>query len=326
MVGIIAALVLVAASAFMNFEYVSSWGKDALNGQILGTVSVAFDIIKSLLPFFILWAWKNRRFFHVSIGTVLFVGLAGFSLLSALGFSASNRDFMTGNKISITAQFDELGEQIAASKQALNAQPQARAVGIVEQDINAKKQHKRFSSTKGCTDATQTKSRIFCKDYFALKGELAAARERARLSAKIEVLTRKRDHLRGQGATLQADPQAGLLAKLTGLKIENTQTALIVFIAVLVELAAAFGLYLATAHGGFAKKTVRKRARSTPRTSTPRTKSAPKAQPQAVRLVKSETKAIPAPAPKPKSAPVATPELCPLEELKRQNLQIVVSR
>ncbi len=329
LVGVIAALFLVIASSFMNFEYVSSWGKDPFNGHILGAVSVAFDIIKALLPFFVLWAWKNRRFLHVGIGSVLFVGLAGFSLLSALGFAASNRDFTMSNQNNITAQFQEIGEQLAARRKELSQQPAARTITIVEQAINAQKQHKRFITSKGCTDVTTAKSRAFCKEYFLLKAEYAAATERARLQAIIDGLAARRARLRGQGATQQSDPQAGLIAKLTGLKIENTQTALIVFVAVLVEFAAAFGLYLSTAHGGV--KSMRTKSRNR-KNRTRKAKVIPLKPAHKVR----KEKQISSPEPKTAPAapallkPVARQEeepvtLCPLEELKRQNLQLVVS-
>ena len=249
--GVIAALILVAASAFMNFQYVTGWGKDDLNGQIFGAISIALDVTKALLPFFILWAWKNNRFIHVALGSFLFTCLVTFSLLSALGFAASNRAHTTGKKQTITTEFQEIESDLKEAISKRDAQPQARAVAVIAQAIKAKELSRRFTSSKGCTNVTAKKSRAFCSDLFALKEEKAAATEKAKYESQITALKARRGNLRQQGAGQQADPQAGLLAKLTGLKIADTQTALTVFIAVLVEMAAAFGLYLSTAHGGF---------------------------------------------------------------------------
>ena len=271
--GVMAALILVAASAFMNFQYVTGWGKDELNGQVFGVISIALDVTKALLPFFILWAWKNRRFVHVGLGSVIFTCLVIFSLLSALGFAASNRAHTAGKKQTLTTELQEIENDIKEARSKRDAQPQARAVAVIAQAIKAKELNHRFTTSKACTDVTAQKSRAFCSEYFALKEEKEAARERAKYDAQILALKAKREHLRQQGAEQQADPQAGLLAKLTGLEIADTQTALTVFIAVLVEMTAAFGLYLSTAHGSLALPHHKKPSNDNKPQKTAKTKS-----------------------------------------------------
>ena len=46
----------------------------------------------------------------------------------------------------------------------------------------------------------------------------------------------------------EADPQASVLAKLTGLEIEKVQTALTIFVALLIEIGSGFGMYVAFAY------------------------------------------------------------------------------
>lgn len=59
-----------------------------------------------------------------------------------------------------------------------------RPVAVIEGEINAAQQSRRWTSTKGCSDATLELSRTFCERYYGLEGELGAAREAQALSAE----------------------------------------------------------------------------------------------------------------------------------------------
>lgn len=86
--GVLAALVFVAASGAMNWVFLSGQGKTPLEAQILGAVSLATDAMKALAPFFIASAWRNRRWLQAAIGGAVFAACLVFSLFSALGFAA----------------------------------------------------------------------------------------------------------------------------------------------------------------------------------------------------------------------------------------------
>ena len=60
LLGIIAAGVLLAVSAAMNWRFGYSLGKTELDGQIYGAASAAADCFKALVPFFFFAAIKNR--------------------------------------------------------------------------------------------------------------------------------------------------------------------------------------------------------------------------------------------------------------------------
>jgi len=83
---------------------------------------------------------------------------------------------------------------------------------------------------------------------FALKAELAAAEEKDKLRGKIEKLRGDLDTLRDKGAGREADVQAGFFSRLSGYDVGRSQMALIIFMALLVEAGAAFGIYFSTAH------------------------------------------------------------------------------
>ena len=55
-IGVLASLVLLAASAFMNYLFMASLGQGELESRVLGAASVGADVLKSVLPFFMAWA------------------------------------------------------------------------------------------------------------------------------------------------------------------------------------------------------------------------------------------------------------------------------
>ena len=46
----------------------------------------------------------------------------------------------------------------------------------------------------------------------------------------------------------EADPQASVLSKITGLEVDKVQTALTIFVALLIEIGSGFGMYVAFAY------------------------------------------------------------------------------
>ena len=58
--GVVAAGILLAVSAAMNYRFGFSLGKTAIDGQIYGLASAAADCFKALVPFFFFAALRNR--------------------------------------------------------------------------------------------------------------------------------------------------------------------------------------------------------------------------------------------------------------------------
>ena len=80
------ALAFIAASALMNWVFMTSLGKSAFEQQIFGAVSVAVSAFTALLPTLIVWAVQEKRFAQVAVGVTVFVAFVAFSLSSAVGF------------------------------------------------------------------------------------------------------------------------------------------------------------------------------------------------------------------------------------------------
>jgi hypothetical protein len=109
----LAGIIFIAASAAMNWMSRRAQGKTALEGQILGRVSIAVDVVKALSPFFIAAAWVHRQWLRAAgLSFAVFAPFFTFSVLSALGFVASNRGAVASGRAAAsmrqTQRFDRL--------------------------------------------------------------------------------------------------------------------------------------------------------------------------------------------------------------------------
>lgn len=262
--GICAALVMCAVSAAMNYLFLASLGKTPIEGHVLGAASAAADVLKALLPFFIAWSWAAGRILAAVSGTLAFLFFAGFSLLSAIGFAADNRGVLVDTRQEVSAEYNRVQRSIGDAESRRNGLPDHRPAAVVIEEIGAHRQHRRWDTTKACMNATEAESRAFCADYFRLRAELAAATEAARLSAQIGSLQSEALKLRENGAGQDSDPQVSLLSGLTGRAQESVRLALIVTVALLVEIGASLGLFLASGHGSGSSRPILSRPPAQP--------------------------------------------------------------
>ena len=246
--GVCAALVMCTVSAAMNYLFLASLGKTPLEGQVLGAASAAADVLKALLPFFIAWSWSAKRMVAAVSGTLAFLFFAGFSLLSAIGFAADNRGTLVDGREGISQAYNRVQRSLGDAEARRNALPAYRPAGVVTEDIAAHRQNRRWNATKDCSNATEAESRAYCAEYFRLRAELAAASEAELLSDQIAALQVEGATLRASGAGQDSDPQTSLLSRITGHKPEPVRLALIIAVALLVEIGASLGLFLASGH------------------------------------------------------------------------------
>ena len=96
--GVLAAGVLLAVSAAMNWRFGYSLGKTELDGMIYGSASAAADCLKALTPFFFFAAIRNRMWSQAAAAAVVGIVMTAYSLTSALGHAALNRLDTTGQR------------------------------------------------------------------------------------------------------------------------------------------------------------------------------------------------------------------------------------
>lgn len=243
--GVLAAGVLLAVSAAMNWRFGLSLGKTELDGQIYGAASAAADCLKALIPFFLFAAIRNKMWSQAVASAVVWVVVTSYSLTSAFGHAALNR-FDTAGQRQVEAQsYKDLRADLQRAQEQLSWVPQHRPAATVKSDMEAAKNNRAWSWSNGCTKTEGKFQRTFCDKYHALAAELGSAEQRGALEARIAE-TQSKLAIAGNGNVMaEADPQAAVLAKIAGLDVDTVQMALTAFIAILLEIGSGFGMYIA---------------------------------------------------------------------------------
>lgn len=248
--GVLAAGVLLAVSGAMNWRFGYSLGKTELDGLIYGMASAAADGMKALVPFFLFAAIRNRMWSQAIASVIVGVVVTAYSLTSALGHAALNRFDTAGQRALAADTYKDLRADMQRAQEQLSWIPQHRPEAAVESEIANSKNQKAWGWTNGCTEVTGKSGRAFCGQYHALTAELASAKQASSLEARISEIQAKLGDANGTAAMAEADPQAAVLTKLAalvmpGVKIEDVQTAMTIFIALLLEVGSTFGMYIA---------------------------------------------------------------------------------
>jgi hypothetical protein len=246
--GVIAAGILLAVSAAMNYRFGFSLGKSALDGEIYGAASVAADIFKALVPFFFFAAVRNRMWSQALAAIVVWGVVTGYSMTSALGHAALNRLDTSGQRAAAAASYTDLRADSKRAQDQLSWIPAHRPYETVAAELNVHKAQRYWAVTQECTDVKGKSARDYCQQYHKLNAELASAQNSQKLESRIAEIGAKLSKTTGSAVMASADPQASVLAKLSGLEIDTVQMALTLFVAILIEIGSGFGMYVAFAY------------------------------------------------------------------------------
>jgi hypothetical protein len=270
--GVIAAGVLLVVSAAMNYRFGFSLGKTPADGQIYGMASAAADCFKALVPFFFFAAWRNRMWSQAFAALVVWVVVTGYSMTSALGHAALNRLDITGQRTAASANYQDLRADTKRAQDQLTWIPAHRPPQTVEAELNVLKAQRQWLLTSECTQVAGKSAREYCQQYHKLSAELASGREAQKLEGRISEIGSKLARNTGGTVLTESDPQASVLARVTGLQLETVQTALALFVALLIEIGSGFGMYVAFAywrmHGHESKTQVARAVQVMPQTTT----------------------------------------------------------
>jgi hypothetical protein len=240
-----AAGVLLAVSAAMNWRFGYSLGRTELDGMIYGSASVAADCLKALIPFFLFAAIRNRMWSQAAAAAVVGAVVTAYSLTSALGHAALNRFDTTGHRMVEAQTYKDLRSDLKRAQDQLSWIPQHRPAATVQGEIEALKNQRAWSFTKACSDVTGRQGRDFCQKYHGLNAEMASGQQAEALEARIAEIQSKLGKTDAMTVMGEADPQAAVLAKISGVSVEQVQMAMTIFIALLLEVGSAFGMYIA---------------------------------------------------------------------------------
>lgn len=247
--GVLAAGVLLAVSAAMNYRFGYSLGKTELDGTIYGAASAAADCMKALVPFFFFAAIKNKMWSQAAASAVVWVVVTAYAMTSALGHAALNRSDSSGLRAVSAQAYKDLQTELKRTNDQLAWIPQHRPAATVEADIAGAKNRREWSWTNGCTLMNGKAQRDFCQQVHGFNAELASAVEAGKLNAKASEIAHKIEQ-NGGGKATEADPQAAVLLALLkkfmpSATMEDVQTSMSIFVALLLEVGSGFGMYIA---------------------------------------------------------------------------------
>jgi hypothetical protein len=246
--GVVAAGVLLAVSAAMNYRFGFSLGKTALDGEIYGAASAAADCFKALVPFFLFAAIRNRMWSQAVAAALVWTVVSAYSMTSALGHAALNRLDTTGQRAVDANTYKDLRADSKRAQDQLTWIPAHRPTETVASELNVIKAQRYWVITRECTEVSGKSARDFCQQFHKLNAELASAQQSQKLESRISEIGAKLAKTAGGTVMAEADPQASVLSKITGIEVEKVQTALTIFVALLIEIGSGFGMYVAFAY------------------------------------------------------------------------------
>lgn len=252
-VGLIATLALLAVSAAMNYRFGFSLGKTAADGYIYGAASVASDIVKAIAPFFAFAAWRTRAWSVLAASLIVWLATTGFAITGAFGHAALNRLDTAGQRALASESYKDLRADLKRNQDQLSWLPAHRAADAVKAEMEGLKAHLWWTQTTECTEPSGKKTREFCAGYHKLAAELANAAKADAFNAKIEAISAKLANTKGEALMSEADPQAGIIARVTTLKLDSVQLGLALLIVAVLEIGSGLGPYAAM-HYWFGKR------------------------------------------------------------------------
>jgi hypothetical protein len=254
--AVLAVLVFIGVSATMNWRFGYSLGKTDFDGQVYGSASVAADLLKAIVPFFLFAALKERQMFQAIAALLVWAIVTAYSMTSALGHASLNRVTTSSQRTADATAYKDLRADLKRTQDALSWLPPHRGESTVLSDILGKKAQKFWNDTNACTDTDNKGARLFCQDYHKLNAELGSARDQIKYDARIAEIEEKIKGLDkvSAGGESAADPQAASISHIlkalgaTWMGIGETQTGLSLFVAILIEVCSNFGLYMAVGY------------------------------------------------------------------------------
>ena len=151
--GVLAAGVLLAVSAAMNWRFGFSLGRSELDGQIYGAASAAADCLKALVPFFFFAALRNKVWSQAAASALVWVVVTTYSMTSALGHAALNRFDSTGHRAQEAQTYQDLRTELKRAEEQAGWIPQHRPYEAVQSEIDGLKLQKAWKWSKSSRGA-----------------------------------------------------------------------------------------------------------------------------------------------------------------------------
>ena len=259
--GVLIALTLVVLSCTLSYRFAHQLGGTPLEASAYGLAAVAIDLLKCLMPFFIVERAREGRWLAAAgAGLIVLIGVS-WSFTSAMGLAAQNRLARAATIESRQAELADTLAEIRRLEARRLAGSERRSTREIEAEIQERlatvvtvgQQARTVAAlSDGCKRPTRATA-VACNAVSALRTALAAAEEEGRRRQRLETLRERAIALRkgGAGEGTPADVQAHFIgraiAAVTGAtaSIGLIQLVLVAFVALVLEVGSSLGLYVA---------------------------------------------------------------------------------
>lgn len=268
LLGGLVALGFVVVSTAMAARFGWTLGTTDEDRWLYATAGGLADVLKALLPLFIVGAWYSSQYVRVGLGTLVFVVFTGYSLTSSFGLAAYQRAEHAGVHSAAAAQYRDLKKAVAdlrTEKAALTAFTPATADAVrvanaaVQSAIDqrsAECDDKQKGGGRGTNcrarEADERKAREDLAKVIANKALTDRAADLDRRLASAELALSRSNAV---AAVTEADPQSAAISKVTGLGEDTIRAGLQLLVALLLELGSGLGFYMVFGHHGQARAT-----------------------------------------------------------------------
>ena len=258
-VGVIGTVAMLAVSMRLNYLFGYSLGQTPERAQVFAWVSMVADCWKAIGPIFLYSLTRSKRWVVSIPGGLLWIACFCYAVSSALGLAVQDRTHLIGGRETLRAQFADTMKDLAVQEAKLDRLPVHQSARVIDTVIDARLsqaivpgegRNRTVSAISSDCSKPDSRTASACADVSALRLERAIAIDAASIENAITDLKARAGDLRNRGATLDADPQAELLSRLTlgWLPVKNVGLALVLTLALVIELISAFGLVIVSAY------------------------------------------------------------------------------
>lgn len=212
--GFVATCLAAAIAASFGWSQGEGYiGKACLaTGLALASFIVGYSLV------FANAAWAEGKKGIALASTALFAVAVCVELLSHLGFTAASRQADLTQARHQTNTYTDTRGELDRARAELTGIKQVRPAATISSQMANLEARPWFAGTKSCVEPGRYGNS--CRQYQALKGELAASQERARLDKRIQTLTAQAANTSAGHSTIGA--QSTVLASVASMSTKPT--------------------------------------------------------------------------------------------------------
>ena len=236
----------IVASGAINYLAGYQFGRAPAEAQVFAILGVSADAWKAIGPIFILSLWRGGSSLVSTLAASVWVACFLFAVSAALGLAAQNRSAVTGNREAVKLSYESANKELSEVERQRERIGATSAPAEIQSAIDAVSA--RATDGRGTVGSLSDncgkdtwRTRAACAEVAQLRHDLATATEARRLGERMVELNRDLKRLRDHGGSLESDPQAQLISRLSSGYIAPGDVGLgiVLLLVVMVELISA---------------------------------------------------------------------------------------